>query len=42
MIELDCPLMVTPSSEIPKPTERVSISAKTTAASGMNRNTGER
>ena len=42
MIELDWPLIVTPSSETPYPIERESVSAKSTAASGMKKNIGER
>ena len=42
MIELDWPLIVTPSSDSPYPRERARISANITAVSGMNRKIGER
>ncbi len=42
MIELDWPLTVTPSSETPYPTERESVSANSTAASGIRKKNGER
>ena len=42
MIELDWPLIVTPSSETPYPIERERVSAKSTAASGIRKNIGER
>ena len=42
MIELDWPLIVTPSSETPYPIERESVSAKITATSGIRKKKGER
>ncbi len=42
MIELDWPLIVTPSSETPYPIERERYSANSTDASGIRKNIGER